>query len=36
VYRQTEASGPGFKVFTLTSLLPGTGFDLHQSKMAEL
>ncbi len=36
VYRQTESSGPGYKVFTLTSLLPGTGFDLHQSKMAEL
>jgi hypothetical protein len=35
LYRHTEISGEGFKVFELTSLLPGTGFDLHLAKMAE-
>jgi hypothetical protein len=35
VYRQTEASGDGFKAFSLTSLLPKTGFDIHVAKMAE-
>ncbi|MCI0348619.1 MAG: hypothetical protein L0Z53_04265 [Acidobacteriales bacterium] len=35
VYRHTEISGSGYKVFELTSLLPGTGFDVHLSKMAE-
>jgi hypothetical protein len=35
VYRQTEISGDGFKVFELTSLLPKTGFPLHLAKMAE-
>jgi hypothetical protein len=35
LYRHTEISGDGFKVFELASLLPGTGFDLHLAKMAE-
>ncbi len=34
VYRQTEISGDGFKVFELTSLLPKTGFPVHIAKMA--
>jgi hypothetical protein len=35
VFRQTEVSGDGFKVFELTSLLPKTGFDLHLAKAVE-
>jgi hypothetical protein len=35
VYRHTEVNGEGFKAFTLYSLLPKTGFDLHVAKMAE-
>ena len=35
VYRHTEVSGEGFKAFSLTSLLPKTGFDVHVAKMAE-
>jgi hypothetical protein len=35
LYRHTEISGDGFKVFELTSLLPSTGFDLHIAKMTE-
>jgi ARG/rhodanese/phosphatase superfamily protein len=35
VYRHTEVTGSGFRVFQLTSLLPGTGFDVHLAKMAE-
>jgi hypothetical protein len=35
VYSQAEAVAPDFKVFTLSSLLPGTGFDLHISKIAD-
>ena len=34
LYRQTEITGEGFKVFELTSLLPKTGFPLHVAKMA--
>lgn len=34
VYRQSEVSGDGFKVFELTSLLPKTGFTVHVAKMA--
>jgi hypothetical protein len=34
LYRHTEISGDGFKVFELTSLLPGSGFDLHLAKMS--
>ncbi len=35
VYRQTEITGDGFKVFELMSLLPKTGFAVHIAKMAE-
>jgi hypothetical protein len=35
VYRQTEITGEGFKVFELTSLLPKTGFAVHVAKMAD-
>jgi hypothetical protein len=35
VYRHTEVNGDGFKAFTLASLLPKTGFDVHVAKMAE-
>jgi hypothetical protein len=35
IYRHTEVSGDGFKVFSLTSLLPKTGFEVHVVKMAE-
>jgi hypothetical protein len=35
VYRQTEISGDGFKVFELVSLLPKTGFPVHVAKMAD-
>jgi len=34
VYRQTEITGDGFKVFELMSLLPKTGFAVHIAKMA--
>jgi hypothetical protein len=35
VYRHSEANGDGFKAFSLTSLLPKTGFEVHIAKMAE-
>jgi hypothetical protein len=35
VYRHSEANGDGFKAFSLTSLLPKTGFEVHVAKMAE-
>lgn len=35
VYRQTERTGDGFKVFELTSLLPKTDFPVHIAKMAD-
>ncbi len=35
LYRRTELDGEGFKAFELTTLLPGTGFDIHIAKMAE-
>ena len=35
LYRHSETTGDGYKVFALTSLLPSTGFDLHVAKMAE-
>jgi hypothetical protein len=35
VYRQSETIAPNFKLFTLASLLPGTGFDIHISKIAD-
>ena len=33
VYRTTELQGNGFDAFVLTSLLPGTDFNLHVAKM---
>ncbi len=35
IYRHTEVNGDGFKAFSLTSLLPKTGFDVHVAKMAD-
>ena len=35
VYRRSEFAGEGFTAFELTTLLPGTGFDIHIAKMAE-
>ncbi len=35
LYRQTEITGDGFKVFELTSLLPRAGFPVHVAKMAD-
>jgi len=35
VYRRTELAGADFTAFALTSLLPGTGFDLHIAKMTD-
>jgi hypothetical protein len=35
LYRQTEITGDGFKVFELTSLLAKTGFPVHLAKMAD-
>jgi len=35
LYRQTEVTGDGFRVFELTSLLPKTGFHLHIAKAVE-
>jgi hypothetical protein len=35
VFRRTELTGDGFTAFALTSLLPGTGFDVHIAKMAD-
>jgi hypothetical protein len=34
LYRRTEIDGDGFTAFELTTLLPGTGFDIHIAKMA--
>jgi len=35
VYRNTEMVGRDFDAFVLTSLLPGTGFNLHIAKMRQ-
>jgi hypothetical protein len=35
IYRQTEITGDGFKVFELRSLLPKTGFAVHLAKMSD-
>jgi hypothetical protein len=35
VYRHAEITGDGFKAFSLTSLLPKTGFEVHVAKMVE-
>jgi hypothetical protein len=33
IYRQTEITGDDYSAFLLTSLLPGTGFNVHWAKM---
>jgi diacylglycerol kinase len=35
VYRRSEATGEGFKVFNIVSLLPKTNFAVHLAKMAD-
>src|SRR5512143_248267 len=35
VFRRSEISGNGYKVFTLNSLLPRTEFTVHVAKMTE-
>jgi len=35
VYRRTDITGDGYRVFELTSLLPGTEFTVHVTKMRE-
>jgi hypothetical protein len=35
VFRRTELTGNDFTAFALTSLLPGTGFDVHVAKMVD-
>jgi hypothetical protein len=35
VYRRTDITGDGYRVFELTSLLPGTGFAVHLTKIRE-
>jgi hypothetical protein len=35
VYRRTELTGSDFTAFALTSLLPGTGFEVHIAKMED-
>jgi hypothetical protein len=35
IYSQSETIAADFKLFTLASLLPGTGYDLHISKIAD-
>ncbi|HLX84015.1 MAG TPA: DUF6569 family protein [Terriglobales bacterium] len=35
LYRQSEITGDGFKVFELRSLLPKTGFAVHVAKMTD-
>jgi hypothetical protein len=36
VYRHTEITGNGFKVFELTSLLPKNAFEIHIAKMRDM
>jgi hypothetical protein len=35
LYRRTDVIGDGYRVFELTSLLPGTGFAVHLTKIRE-
>jgi hypothetical protein len=35
VFRRSETTGEGYRVFTLTSLLPKTGFQLHLTKLRQ-
>ncbi|MFZ0794345.1 MAG: hypothetical protein WAM65_11270, partial [Candidatus Korobacteraceae bacterium] len=34
LFRRTETTGEGYKVFTLTSLLPKYAYTVHLAKMA--
>ena len=34
VFRRTEITGDGYKVFALTSLMPKEGYTVHMAKMA--
>jgi hypothetical protein len=35
IYRRAEITGDGYKVFSLTSLLPKTEFTVHLAKMSD-
>ncbi len=35
VFRRSETTGEGYRVFTLTSLLPKTGFEVHLTKLRQ-
>jgi len=35
IYRRAEITGDGYKVFSLTSLLPKTDFTVHLAKMSD-
>ena len=35
VYRRTDVTGDGYRVFELMSLLPRTGFIVHITKMRQ-
>ena len=35
VFRRTETTGDGYRVFALTSLLPKTGFEVHLTKLRQ-
>lgn len=35
IFRRTETTGDGYKVFALTSLLPKTGFEVHLTKLRQ-
>jgi hypothetical protein len=35
VYRRTDVTGAGYRVFELASLVPGTNFTVHVTKIAE-
>lgn len=35
VYRRTDITGDGYRVFELVSLLPGTGFPVHLTKIRD-
>lgn len=35
LFRNTQFSGPDFEAFLLTALLPGTGYNVHLTKMAK-
>jgi hypothetical protein len=35
VYRRTDITGDGFRVFELMSLLPRTGFNIHITKIRQ-